>query len=567
MKRETPTSIRTPRSGRWLPLWMRGPVKSVWLAPMLGCAVLATVLVLSRSAAVAERELIAGQTEAFANMAADSLRGGLDLNGTGLERMADRYRRYGHPEKSDWEREASQFLRDLGFSGIGWYPTVLELRWGLGDMAEDSLSPAERRRLEHRRRRALASGATTYWTDRSDDGERIIFAVASPTPAFPEGVLIGVAPFTGLLVDSFAGGFGLGFAVVVRVAGEETFGTPGREDDETSALLVSRAVMVSGLAWEVEARPTAERMKAQRSGVAVALLVSGAMMAALLTLSLIAARGALMRAGELRAVSERLARQERALRRLNLELEDRVAARTAELERSNLDLEHFAYAASHDLQEPLRMVISYLQLLERRLEPVLDADGRDFIAFAVSGAHRMRAMVRGLLDYSRVATHGARLTPVDLGGPTRAALANLELALQERGARVSVADLPTIWGDPVQLEAVMQNLLHNALKYSRAENPRIEVDSRPTPDGFRVTVDDDGIGIPRDQSERVFEIFQRLHTQEEYAGTGIGLALCKRILERHGGQIGLVPSALGGTCVALDFPSERGTGAHGVVQG
>ncbi|QLK25872.1 PAS domain S-box protein [Natrinema zhouii] len=207
------------------------------------------------------------------------------------------------------------------------------------------------------------------------------------------------------------------------------------------------------------------------------------------------------------------------------------------LEESNKRLEQFAYAASHDLQEPLRMVSSYLQLIESRYADALDEDGEEFLQFAVDGADRMRDMIEGLLAYSRVETQGDPLEPVDLDSVLESVLADLRLQIEETDAELETDTLPRVEGDASQLRQVIQNLLSNALEYSGDSSPRISVDAERRGREWVISVSDEGIGIDPDDQDRVFEVFQRLHSREEYSGTGIGLALCQRIIERHGGEI------------------------------
>jgi PAS domain S-box-containing protein len=217
--------------------------------------------------------------------------------------------------------------------------------------------------------------------------------------------------------------------------------------------------------------------------------------------------------------------------------ETAMAEQARELARSNAELEQFAYVASHDLQEPLRMVSSYVQLLARRYRGRLDADADDFIAYAVDGAQRMQRLINDLLAYSRVGTRGKPFVLTDCAGVVRYALDNLQESVRESGARIVVGDLPTLLGDETQLVQLFQNLLGNALKF-RGEVPLlIEVGAVPRPDGWEFYVTDNGIGIESHHHERIFQIFQRLHERDKYPGTGIGLAICKKIVERHGGEI------------------------------
>jgi PAS domain S-box-containing protein len=208
-----------------------------------------------------------------------------------------------------------------------------------------------------------------------------------------------------------------------------------------------------------------------------------------------------------------------------------------ELVRSNTELQQFAYIASHDLQEPLRMVTSYLQLLERRYKGKLDANADDFIHFAVDGASRMKALIHDLLTYSRVGTHGKAFEPTDCMEVIQRSIANLKVAIEESQATVTYDVLPTVHGDAVQLTQLFQNLMSNAIKFRAAAPPTIHIRAELRDREWVISVQDNGIGIEPQYSEQIFVIFQRLHRRTDYSGTGIGLAVCKKIVERHGGRI------------------------------
>ena len=209
----------------------------------------------------------------------------------------------------------------------------------------------------------------------------------------------------------------------------------------------------------------------------------------------------------------------------------------ADLGESNERLEQFAYAASHDLQEPLRMVSSYLQLLEDRYGNELDDEAGEFIGFAVDGADRMRHMIEGLLQYSRVETHGSRFEPVDLDDVVADVREDLDVQIEESDAEVVTEALPRVTGDESQLGQVLQNLLKNAIAYSGDEPPRVHISAEQNGTECEVSVRDEGVGIDPAEQERIFEVFQRLHARDDQGGSGIGLALCERIVERHGGDI------------------------------
>jgi signal transduction histidine kinase len=208
-----------------------------------------------------------------------------------------------------------------------------------------------------------------------------------------------------------------------------------------------------------------------------------------------------------------------------------------DLQRSNAELEQFAYVASHDLQEPLRMVASYCQLLQRRCKDKLDKDANEFIDFAVEGAKRMQQLINDLLNYSRVGRKGNGLAPVPVGEVVNLALANLRGAISDANVRIEIGDLPIVIGDRPLLAQLLQNLISNAIKFRREEPPVIRIGAALEDSFWHFTVEDNGIGIEPEYLERVFLIFQRLHERSKYPGTGIGLAIAKKVIEQHGGRI------------------------------
>lgn len=215
-----------------------------------------------------------------------------------------------------------------------------------------------------------------------------------------------------------------------------------------------------------------------------------------------------------------------------------LTKQAVELTRSNKDLEQFAYVASHDLQEPLRAVAGCLQILQRRYQGQLDASADELIVLAVDGAHRLQALIEGLLAFSRVGTKGGQLQPVDCAKAFDNALKSLTIAIAESGAVITHDALPAVMGDLTQLTLLFQNLIGNAIKFRQKEQqPSIHVGAERNGNLWTLSVRDNGIGIDRQYFERIFEVFQRLHTRQEYPGTGIGLAICRKIVERHGGHM------------------------------
>ncbi|ELZ10021.1 ATP-binding protein [Natrialba aegyptia] len=228
------------------------------------------------------------------------------------------------------------------------------------------------------------------------------------------------------------------------------------------------------------------------------------------------------------------------------------------LEESNERLEQFAYAASHDLQEPLRMITSYLRLIENRYADELDQDGREFIEYAVDGAERMQEMIDGLLQFSRVETQGEPFEPIDLDDVLADVRRDLRMQIEESGAEIAAGELPRVEGDGNQLRQVFQNLLSNAIEYSGNESPRIEISAHDTGKEWVISVSDDGVGIEPDDQERIFGLFQRRHDSDEQTGSGLGLALCKRIIERHGGEIWVESEPGEGATFSFTLPTRLG---------
>jgi NO-binding membrane sensor protein with MHYT domain/signal transduction histidine kinase len=214
-----------------------------------------------------------------------------------------------------------------------------------------------------------------------------------------------------------------------------------------------------------------------------------------------------------------------------------IARNTEDLARSNAELEQFAYVASHDLQEPLRMVASFTQLLARKYDGRLDADADEYIRYAVDGAQRMQKLILDLLSYARLSTKGLSPQPIDAASLCETAIDQLRQSIQEKNAVVTVDPLPTVLGYGTQLTQLFQNLIGNGLKYSNRQRPEVHVSAVPAGDHWVFSVRDNGIGIEPQYFERIFQMFKRLHTREQYSGTGIGLALCQKIVARHRGRI------------------------------
>ncbi len=228
---------------------------------------------------------------------------------------------------------------------------------------------------------------------------------------------------------------------------------------------------------------------------------------------------------------------EAELEKYRLHLEELVKQRTEELVRSNKELEQFAYVASHDLQEPLRMISGYTQLLQRRYKDKLDEDANQFIFYTVDGVLRMQTLINDLLTYSRLETRGKTFEPANCQAILDDVLVTLQVTIEESGAIITHGPLPTVQADRIQLFQLFQNLIGNAIKFRGDKPPLIHIEAKPQQKRWLFSVRDNGIGIEPQYMERIFVIFQRLHSRDKYPGTGIGLAICKKIVERHGGRI------------------------------
>jgi two-component system, chemotaxis family, sensor kinase Cph1 len=228
----------------------------------------------------------------------------------------------------------------------------------------------------------------------------------------------------------------------------------------------------------------------------------------------------------------------------------------ADIQRSNKELEQFAYVASHDLQEPLRMVASYMRLLHRRYSDKLDNDANDFINYAVDGSKRMQELIRDLLAYSRVGSLGREFEPIDIKTVLDRSVRNLEMSIKESGAVVTHDSMPAMFADGIQITQLFQNLISNAIKYCKEAPPRIHVSAKQNKKAVTFSVSDNGIGVDPQYYERIFIIFQRLHGKGEYSGTGIGLAICKKIVERHDGKIWVESLPGGGSTFYFTIPTK-----------
>lgn len=239
------------------------------------------------------------------------------------------------------------------------------------------------------------------------------------------------------------------------------------------------------------------------------------------------------------------------------QIKKKLKRTVADLKRSNTDLQQFAYVASHDLQEPLRMVANYTQLLEKRYKDKLDTDAKEFIHFAVDGAFRMQRLINDLLSYSLVSTRQKPVKSTDCNAVLGKVVANLSVTIEQNNVIITNDDLPTVMADASQMQGVFNNLVGNAIKFRSEHAPRVHISAKQDRNKWLFSVQDNGLGIDPQYKDKIFLIFQRLHSKEEYPGTGIGLAICKRIVEHHGGKIWFDSDVGKGSTFYFTLPVKR----------
>jgi light-regulated signal transduction histidine kinase (bacteriophytochrome) len=293
----------------------------------------------------------------------------------------------------------------------------------------------------------------------------------------------------------------------------------------------------------------------------------GSTFAAEISVSPVQAEEGLLITSTIRDITERKnaeearRRAEELIRELNAHLEERVLERTEDLLRSNDELAQFAYVASHDLQEPLRIVSIYAQLLARRYQGRLDSDADEFIGHITESASRMENLIRDLLDFSRLDSRGSDyFVKTSCDAALDDALTNLHVPIQETGAQIRRSPLPDVLGDRVQLTRLFQNLIINSIKYRSHDAPEIEVSAEPRDSDWLISIRDNGIGIEPQYAEKVFGIFRRLDPRAERSGNGMGLAICKKVVTRHGGTIWVVSTPGQGSTFRFTLPQASSAG-------
>ncbi len=537
-----------------------------WL-PVLACAgIIIGTFLLWRSNIASERTHIGRALDLKSVAIRDTVQDQMESRILALTRMARRWEMRGRPSEKEWISDAALYVSHYaGYRSIAWVDQTLRARW-VAPLTGNEALPGRDFKGDEAVSRVLENAK--QWRDvavsaplKDGDGDKL-FAVA--VPIFREngfeGSIVGFFRTEELFDSILRREGGLGYSIELLSGGGPLYmkaGPGGIEPGWVRELDLSPY----GAPWKIRVWPARDALRSMETRLPAAILASGSLVALLLALVIHfgqvsshrakAAEGAnveLEREVIERKQFESLAERNAAdLARSNVELELEVMERkraeeealkhSIELARSNAELERFAYVASHDLQEPLRVIAGYVQLLARRYSGRLDQSADEFISFAVDGANRMQKLINDLLVYSKVGTSGTEFALVNCKHVFNAALANLDAVIKESGAAVTSAELPNVYADPSQLGQIFQNLIGNAIKFRGKETPRVHVKADRNGGEWVFSVRDNGIGIDPQYNEKIFVIFQRLHAKDEYPGTGIGLAICRKIVEKHGGRI------------------------------
>jgi len=535
-----------------------------WLPIIICVGVLTGTLVFWRALAVQERAHVNRTAEIKTKAVRNSLHDQIETRTQALLRMAKRWEVHGRPWKTTWESDAGYYISHFpGYRAIGWVDPSFNLRWLVthGNAGEPGVM-----NLDRGLSNVLAAARDRKELLLSDpvimDGKNVFAAVVPITidEGF-DGFIIGVYNVEELF-DSILPSELTGLYSIEVLKGNNTLfkKSPGLMLTDNNLAQESELIL-TGAAWRVRVRPTQEALREIRTRLPEVILAAGFAASILLALAVHFALASQSRAKTVEGaniklgqeVAERKRAEEEAEShaaelaeanaRLELEIVERKKAEetaerhAAELERSNAELEQFAYVASHDLQEPLRVIAGYAQLLAKRYKGKLDSDADEFISFVVDGTNRMQMLISDLLAYSKVGSRERVLKPCDCNSMLRSALCTLRAAVEEGNATVTHDLLPTILADEFQMGQLFQNLIGNSIKYRGTVPPKVHISSVVNDSEWLFSVQDNGIGIDPKYHTRVFVIFQRLHGKGEYSGTGIGLAICKKVVENHGGRI------------------------------
>lgn len=527
----------------------------------MGLGVFAGAVIIWKMLVQEERENIRRAVELKSAGAAYSIHDQMESRILALERMAKRWE--GARWTESWTIDALLYIRHYpGYRAIFFIDPSFRVK-GAVPAARNGFEIGRDLRLDDRFYGALLASKSTGAASISrpmtlDEGG--VFAVTVPVFYRGEfdGFIAGVFDVKGTLDAMLERELGTGYSIAVFSGDEELYGM--NSSPEASSLAMESDFALRSASWTVRVWPEGQVLKELKSPLPGFVLAAGSIASLFSGLIISLAVTAKGRAKATEEANRRLevevrerkkAEKTAEIRSLELAMsnvglekevaerkkaEDEAERRSREIERSNSELEQFAYVASHDLQEPLRVISGYLTLLSKRYRGRIEADADEFIGYAVDGANRLQGMIQDLLAYARIGKK-SEFAVVDLKDVLHNTVVNLKAVIDEHGAEITHDELPAITGDQTQLDHLFMNLVGNAIKYRGDEPPRIHVSSMRTDEEWVFSVRDNGIGIDPRHFDRVFVIFQRLHAKSEYAGTGIGLAICKKVVEGHGGRI------------------------------
>jgi signal transduction histidine kinase len=533
----------------------------LWLPGMVGVCVITGTLMLWRVAEAQEISHIDRTVSSKTDIVKDHIQDQTTARVLALVRMANRWGTKGRPARAEWESDANLYLEHYtGLSSIRWINPSLKTQWSVSkkedlfgldgvighesDMYRALIDLGTKREAVILRSSPAAGGkrALTASVPISHDGKGF--------EGFISGTFNANELFDSVLLHEVKDDY----SVAVYNGDDELYRHSGKTFEENSRWARELSVGLYGADWRVRVWPESGFLNSLKSPLPNVVLAAGLSASFLLALLVhfvqtaqkraVAAETANFALGVEVAERKRAeAEVQRHARELEHEMAERrraeveVAKKTSELERSNSELEHFAYVASHDLQEPLRIINGYLQLLARRYKGKLDDSAEEFIDFAVEGGKRLQRMINDLLTYSKVGRI-SDFTHVDCSDLFDRTVPNLRTSIEESGAVITRGELPRVLAVETQLEHLFQNLISNAIKYRRGDTaPSVHVSAKQKGDEWLFACSDNGIGIDPKHSERVFVMFERLHGRDKYSGTGIGLALCKKVINNHRGSI------------------------------
>lgn len=581
---------------------------SPWLPVVVGVAVVTITLLLCQALLVQEHRHIERIVEAVAANIRSEINARMDMRILALTRMAQRWEYEGTPSQAQWETEATLALHHFpAYHGVAWMDPDFQVRWLVSrdtTQTRETLQVALLPYVRQMRQAVQQLGTVTVLPAMNFIKGGVIVLVPLRQGEHFAGFMVGIFAFEELL-DAVLKNVAPGYAIAIFGDGEEVYrygAAGGRDEAEWSQ---ETTIDPYGITWRARVWPLPEELATKQSVLPKVTLGVGLTIAVLLAWMVALAQAARRRVRETTtayvALSGEMAgrqRAEEALRKAHAELELRVQERTAELAqanerlqrenlqrqraertlahqarelaRSNGELEHFAHVASHDLQEPLRKILAFGDRLKVKCGPDLSGQGRDYLDRMQSAATRMQTLITDLLTFSRVTTKPRPFVPVDLSAIAQTIVSDLEVSIQRAGGTVQVDPLPTIDADPVQMGQLLQNLIGNALKFHRnGQSPIVKVwgtllqdqehqgNEKHNPQQCRLYVEDNGIGFDETYLPQLFQPFQRLVGRGEYEGTGMGLSICKKIVERHGGDITARSTPGQGTTFMITLPVQQ----------